>query len=58
MIGQAYANLNPGGFMEMLDFTLPVGINDGVWPKDSALLKWYIFPLTPRSCISKMLIEI
>ncbi|KAL5322321.1 hypothetical protein ACEPPN_010294 [Leptodophora sp. 'Broadleaf-Isolate-01'] len=37
---QALANLNPGGFLEMVDPAWPIKLNDGEWPKDSALFKW------------------
>lgn len=38
---QAFANLEPGGFLEMADPTWPIMLNDGKWPEDSALFKWY-----------------
>ncbi|KAG4430735.1 hypothetical protein IFR05_013776 [Cadophora sp. M221] len=37
---QALANLSPGGFLEMVDPAWPIKLNDGEWPKDSALFKW------------------
>lgn len=37
---QAFANLNPGGFLEMVDPAWPIKLNDGEWPQDSALFKW------------------
>ncbi|EKD21152.1 methyltransferase domain-containing protein [Drepanopeziza brunnea f. sp. 'multigermtubi' MB_m1] len=37
---QAFANLNPGGFVELVDPTWPIKLNDGEWPEDSALYKW------------------
>jgi SAM-dependent methyltransferase len=37
---QAFDNLNPGGWLEMVDLAYPVKINDGEFPKDSSLVKW------------------
>ncbi|KUJ23806.1 S-adenosyl-L-methionine-dependent methyltransferase [Mollisia scopiformis] len=37
---QAFANLAPGGFVEMADPAWPIKLNDGEWPEDSALLQW------------------
>ncbi len=38
---QAWENLNPGGWIELGDVVYPVKLNDGEWPQDSALRKWY-----------------
>jgi SAM-dependent methyltransferase len=43
---QAFANLEPGGFLEMADPTWPIRLNDGTWPEDSALFQWYV-----QSCV-------
>lgn len=37
---QSLENLNPGGWIEMIDITFPVKLNDGEFPPNSAHLKW------------------
>ena len=43
---QAFANLNPGGYLEMVDPAWPIKLNDGEWPEDSALFKWYVLQMS------------
>lgn len=39
-IDQAFANLTPGGILEMSSVTWPAKLNDGEWPKNSAHKLW------------------
>ncbi|RDW69194.1 S-adenosyl-L-methionine-dependent methyltransferase-6 [Coleophoma cylindrospora] len=39
-IGQAFENITPGGYLEMVDICFPIQMNDGAFPEDSALRKW------------------
>lgn len=41
-IGQAYEGLAEGGWLEMCDIVYPVRINDGQFPEDCAVVKWYV----------------
>jgi SAM-dependent methyltransferase len=41
-VEQSFEFLAPGGFLEMADITYPVRLNDGKFPEDSALEKWYV----------------
>jgi len=40
LIGQAYRNITPGGWLELCDTVNPVACDDGTLPPDSALVKW------------------
>ncbi|RDW56506.1 S-adenosyl-L-methionine-dependent methyltransferase-19 [Coleophoma crateriformis] len=42
-IQQSFDNLTPGGYLEMVDLSFPVKLNDGEFPPDSAFLKWYFY---------------
>jgi SAM-dependent methyltransferase len=37
---QSYANLRPGGWIELFDAVFPIVSDDGSLPPDSALLRW------------------
>ena len=37
---QAYANLKPGGYIELQDLNFPVRCDDGTAPPDSPLMQW------------------
>ncbi|KAF7556940.1 hypothetical protein G7Z17_g985 [Cylindrodendrum hubeiense] len=40
MFRQAYENLSPGGYIELMDPIYPVTSDDGTVPKESAVFKW------------------
>ncbi|KAK4452012.1 Phosphoethanolamine N-methyltransferase [Podospora aff. communis PSN243] len=40
LFGQAFANLNPGGYIELFDTLNPLVSDDDTLTEDSALLKW------------------
>ena len=40
LFSQAYDNLHPGGWVELMESIQPIACDDGTLPKDSALLKW------------------
>ncbi|RDW56952.1 hypothetical protein BP5796_13019 [Coleophoma crateriformis] len=37
---QCFENLNPGGYLEIVDVEMPLKTDDDTFPKDSELLKW------------------
>lgn len=39
---QAFENTVPGGWLEMADMSVPLFINSGELPKDSAHVIWYV----------------
>ncbi|RDW58611.1 S-adenosyl-L-methionine-dependent methyltransferase-11 [Coleophoma cylindrospora] len=39
-VQQSFDNLTQGGYLEMVDLSFPVKLNDGEFPPDSAFLKW------------------
>jgi SAM-dependent methyltransferase len=44
-VEQSFENLAPGGYLEMVDLCYPIKTIDDTFPKDSALLNWFVYLL-------------
>ena len=41
-VERSFEGLSPGGYLEMADICFPIKLNEGSFPKDSAINKWYV----------------
>jgi len=41
-LDQCFENLNPGGYLEMVDVSYPVKLKEGKFPENSAIQEWFV----------------